>query len=197
MNYNNVSFEMAVGTASQLAPGDLPEVCFSGRSNVGKSSLLNRVLGRKALARVSGRPGKTATINFYRLEGLRLADLPGYGFARVAKSEKLRWGELMEAYFSGGRPIALVIQLIDMRHSPSEDDLSMLRLLCSEGLPFAVALTKSDKLNVSERAARLKALETELDFLPQGTPVIPFSATKGEGTEEIRALLEAAADSAN
>lgn len=196
MNYNNVSFEMAVGTASQLIPGDLPEVCFSGRSNVGKSSLLNRVLGRKALARVSGRPGKTATINFYRLEGLRLADLPGYGFARVAKSEKLRWGELMEAYFSGDRPIALVIQLIDMRHSPSEDDLSMLRLLCSEGLPFAVALTKSDKLNVSERTARLKALETELDFLPQGTPVIPFSATKGEGAEEIRALLEAAANSA-
>ncbi len=196
MNYNNVSFEMAVGTASQLIPGDLPEVCFSGRSNVGKSSLLNRVLGRKALARVSGRPGKTATINFYRLEGLRLADLPGYGFARVAKSEKLRWGELMEAYFSGDRPIALVIQLIDMRHSPSEDDLSMLRLLCSEGLPFAVALTKSDKLNVSERTARLKALETELDFLPQGTPVIPFSATKGEGAEEIRALLEAAANTA-
>lgn len=196
MNYNNVSFEMAVGTASQLIPGDLPEVCFSGRSNVGKSSLLNRVLGRKALARVSGRPGKTATINFYRLEGLRLADLPGYGFARVAKSEKLRWSELMEAYFSGDRPIALVIQLIDMRHSPSEDDLSMLRLLCSEGLPFAVALTKSDKLNVSERTARLKALETELDFLPQGTPVIPFSATKGEGAEEIRALLEAAANTA-
>lgn len=196
MNYNNVSFEMAVGTASQLIPGDLPEVCFSGRSNVGKSSLLNRVLGRKALARVSGRPGKTATINFYRLEGLRLADLPGYGFARVAKSEKLRWGELMEAYFSGDRPIALVIQLIDMRHSPSEDDLSMLRLLNSEGLPFAVALTKSDKLNVSERTARLKALETELDFLPQGTPVIPFSATKGEGAEEIRALLEAAANTA-
>lgn len=196
MNYNNVSFEMAVGTASQLIPGDLPEVCFSGRSNVGKSSLLNRVLGRKALARVSGRPGKTATINFYRLEGLRLADLPGYGFARVAKSEKLRWGELMEAYFSGDRPIALVIQLIDMRHSPSEDDLSMLRLLCSEGLPFAVALTKSDKLNVSERTARMKALETELDFLPQGTPVIPFSATKGEGAEEIRALLEAAANTA-
>ncbi len=196
MNYNNVSFEMAVGTASQLIPGDLPEVCFSGRSNVGKSSLLNRVLGCKALARVSGRPGKTATINFYRLEGLRLADLPGYGFARVAKSEKLRWGELMEAYFSGDRPIALVIQLIDMRHSPSEDDLSMLRLLCSEGLPFAVALTKSDKLNVSERTARLKALETELDFLPQGTPVIPFSATKGEGAEEIRALLEAAANTA-
>lgn len=196
MNYNNVSFEMAVGTASQLIPGDLPEVCFSSRSNVGKSSLLNRVLGRKALARVSGRPGKTATINFYRLEGLRLADLPGYGFARVAKSEKLRWGELMEAYFSGDRPIALVIQLIDMRHSPSEDDLSMLRLLCSEGLPFAVALTKSDKLNVSERTARLKALETELDFLPQGTPVIPFSATKGEGAEEIRALLEAAANTA-
>ena len=196
MNYNNVSFEMAVGTASQLIPGDLPEVCFSGRSNVGKSSLLNRVLGRKALARVSGRPGKTATINFYRLEGLRLADLPGYGFARVAKCEKLRWGELMEAYISGDRPIALVIQLIDMRHSPSEDDLSMLRLLCSEGLPFAVALTKSDKLNVSERTARLKALETELDFLPQGTPVIPFSATKGEGAEEIRALLEAAANTA-
>ncbi|MGI6269340.1 MAG: ribosome biogenesis GTP-binding protein YihA/YsxC [Candidatus Howiella sp.] len=193
MNYNNVCFETAVGTAAQLAPGDLPEVCFSGRSNVGKSSLLNRVLGRKALARVSGRPGKTATINFYRLEGLRLADLPGYGFAKVARSEKVRWGNMMERYFGSDRPIALVIQLIDMRHSPSEDDLYMLRFLCDAGLSFAVALTKSDKLNVSERAARLSALKTELDFLPQGTPVIPFSATKGEGTEEIRGLLEAAA----
>lgn len=193
MNFNNVCFEMAVGTAAQLLPGDLPEVCFSGRSNVGKSSLLNRVLGRKALARVSGRPGKTATINFYRLEGLRLADLPGYGFAKVARSEKVRWGDMMERYFDSGRPIALVVQLIDMRHSPSKDDFSMLRFLCGAGLPFAVALTKSDKLNVSEREARLAALEEELAFLPQGTPVIPFSATGGEGVQEIRDLLEAAA----
>lgn len=191
MNYNNADFECAIGTAETLPACDLPEICFSGRSNVGKSSFINRILGRKTLARVSSKPGKTVTVNFYRLENLRLADLPGYGFAKVARSEKLRWSSLMEHYFGSGRQIALVVQLLDMRHRPSEDDYDMLRFLCAAGCPFAIALTKSDKLNVSERAKRLEQIQKELEFLPKEVPVIPFSAVKGEGVAEFRGMLEA------
>lgn len=190
MNYNNVVFEKAIGTETQLGSSDLAEICFSGRSNVGKSSLINKLLGRKSLARVSTKPGKTVTINFYKLENLRLADLPGYGFARVSHSEKLRWSSLMEAYFQSGRNISLVIQLVDMRHSPTDDDIGMLDFLIQTGYPFIVVLTKSDKLNVSERNNRLESIKEELDFLPEGTPIIPFSATKGEGVEQIRQMIE-------
>lgn len=190
MNYNNAQFEKAIGTEDQLSFSDMPEICFSGRSNVGKSSLINRILGRKNFARVSTKPGKTVTINFFRLENLRLADLPGYGFARVSHSEKIRWSRLMESYFQTGRKIKLVIQLVDMRHPPSRDDLGMLDFLIQTGYRFVVVLTKSDKLNVSERKKRMEEIKEELDFLPEGTKIIPFSAVKGEGVEEIKQLIE-------
>lgn len=194
MNYNNVQFEKAIGTSAQLGQSDLPEICFSGRSNVGKSSLINKLLGRKSLARVSTKPGKTVTINFFKLENLRLADLPGYGYARVSHSEKIRWSELMEDYFGSDRNIALVFQLVDMRHPPSEDDLGMLDFLCRTGYRFVVVLTKSDKLNVGQRKERLEKIKEELAFLPEDTMIIPFSSQNGEGTDTLRALIEEIAD---
>lgn len=196
MNFNNVEFEKAIGTDAQLEDPDLPEICFSGRSNVGKSSLINKILGRKSLARVSTKPGKTVTVNFYRLEDIRLADLPGYGFARVSHSEKIRWSKLMESYFQNGRDISLVIQLVDMRHKPSEDDFGMLDFLCQTDYNFVVVLTKSDKLNVSERAKRLSEIEKELEFLPPEIEVIPFSSVTGEGVERIRELICEVSDGA-
>lgn len=192
MRFDNAYFEAAYGTARQLPASELPEIAFSGRSNVGKSSLINRLLGRKSLARVSGTPGKTATVNFYRLGQVRLADLPGYGYARVSGSEKRRWSELMEAYFRSGRSIRLVVQLLDMRHPPSADDRSMLAFLREAGFPFVLALTKSDKLNQRERAERLAAFEEELRFLGGGILKIPFSAPKGEGVQALREAVERA-----
>lgn len=123
MNFQKVEFELAAGRKDQLPRGELPEIVFSGKSNVGKSSLINKLVNRKALARVSATPGKTATINFYKLPECRLVDLPGYGYARVSKSERDRWASLVEGYFAQDRNIALVIQLVDMRHKPTADDL--------------------------------------------------------------------------
>ncbi len=189
MNYNKAVFEMSAGTEAQLPPSTLPEICFSGRSNVGKSSLINRLLGRKSIARVSTKPGKTVTVNFFRLDPLRLADLPGYGYAKVAAAEKIRWSTLMESYFGSGRNIVMVFQLIDMRHKPSNDDMDMLQYLLQTGYPFTVVLTKSDKLNKTEYKNRLDAFKTELS-LPDNIPLIPFSAQSGEGVAELRAILE-------
>ena len=122
MNFNEVSFEFAAGTVGQLPASDLPEIVFSGHSNVGKSSLINKLVQRKALARVSAQPGKTATINFYRLKEFRLVDLPGYGYAKVSKGEKERWAALVEGYLSAQRNIRLIVQIIDIRHKPTKDD---------------------------------------------------------------------------
>ena len=146
MNYNNIVFESSFGVSNQLPPSNLPEICFSGRSNVGKSSLINKLVGRKALARVSTKPGKTVTINFFKAGDTRLADLPGYGYAKVSFSEKERWGELMEHYFASSRNIKLVVQLVDMRHPPTKDDLMMMEFLQSTGYEFIVVMTKADKL---------------------------------------------------
>lgn len=193
MRFDNARFEMACGTFAQLPACTAPEIAFSGRSNVGKSSLLNKLLNRKSLARVSAKPGKTITINFYALDGVRLTDLPGYGYAKVAQSEKKRWAEMMEGYFGSGREIRLVIQLIDLRHPPSADDLSMLDYLAQMQYPFVIALTKCDKLNKMERAARMEALKDELAAYPE-IRKIPFSAVTGEGAEEIRTEIAAAVE---
>ncbi len=190
MNYNNVFFEAAYGTSKQLPASDLPEIAFSGRSNVGKSSLLNKIMNRKSLARVSSTPGKTVTVNFFRLDEVRFADLPGYGFAKVGDSERRRWSDLMEGYFQGNRRLKLVVQLLDMRHPPSKDDMTMLHFLKDAELPFVLALTKSDKLNKTERAKRLAGFAEELAFLGD-YKAIPFSALKGEGVEELRGVIEA------
>ena len=188
MNYNQAFFELAVGRPSQLPAPELPEIVFSGRSNVGKSSMINRLLGRKSLARVSASPGKTGTINFYRLPGCRLVDLPGYGYAKVSQSEKLRWAELVEGYFAAGRDLRLVVQIADMRHDPTRDDLHMLEFLSSGDFPFLLAATKSDKLNRTEyqdQKARYEEIAAEY-----GAGLLVFSSVKGEGCEELRGKIE-------
>ena len=188
MNYHDVTFERSYGTSAQLPPSDLPEIAFAGRSNVGKSSMLNKLFNRKGLARVSAVPGKTATVNFFRCGPFRFADLPGYGYAKVSKGEKRRWAELIEGYFNQDRDLLLVFQLIDMRHPPTADDLTMVNFLIDRELPFVVVLTKADKLSKREREERLAALQTELPCADQLT-LIPFSSEKGEGVEQVRAVL--------
>ena len=158
MNFNNAIFEKAFGTFRQLDKSDLPEICFSGRSNVGKSSLINKILNRKSIARVSSKPGKTVTINFYKVDNVRLVDLPGYGYAKVPFSEKSRWSDLMEGYFGSGRNIKHVFQLIDMRHPATDFDISMLEFLNHYEIPYTVVLTKADKLNKTETEERLKLI---------------------------------------
>ena len=190
MNFNEAFFEAAFGSLEQMPPSDMPEVCFSGRSNVGKSSLINKVLNRKNLARVSQTPGKTVTINFYRLPDFRLCDLPGYGYAKVPFKEKSRWAELMEGYFRSSRDIRLVLQLADMRHKITDYDISMLEFLKYYGIPYAVVLTKCDKLNKSEFENRLKLATQELGELAENVPIIPFSALKGIGTQQVRDVIE-------
>ncbi len=190
MNYNKVQFEAAFGTLKQIPESDLPEIVFAGRSNVGKSSMLNRIFNRKNLARVSSMPGKTITINFFKVEDVRIVDLPGYGYAKVAKGEKRRWAEMMEGYFQSPRNIKLVVQLVDMRHKPSEDDYIMMRYLKDSGLPFIVAATKSDKLNKTQYNERKNALREELAEFGDNLTIIPFSSEKGEGTDELKGCIE-------
>lgn len=192
MNWNKVEFEAAFGTLEQLKSSDLPEICFSGRSNVGKSSLINKLLNRKSIARVSSTPGKTVTVNFYRLDGLRLVDLPGYGYAKVSDRDRERWSELIEGYFQTGRNIKLCLQLIDMRHPATEFDISMLEFLSHFKIPYVVVLTKCDKLNKTEFSNRLADLKTELGSLAEGIKIIPFSALKNIGIQEIREVAELA-----
>ena len=190
MNWNTVEFESAFGTLEQLSESTLPEICFSGRSNVGKSSLINKVLNRKSIARVSSTPGKTVTINFYKLPEFRLVDLPGYGYAKVADRERERWAELMEGYFRTDRNIKLCLQLVDMRHPVTEFDISMLEFLKHFEIPYAVILTKCDKLNKTEFNNRLEKAKSELGALADGVDIIPFSALKGIGVGEVRTALE-------
>lgn len=190
MNYNNAIFEKSFGTAAQLEASDLPEICFCGRSNVGKSSLINRVLGRKSIARVSSKPGKTVTVSFYRVGDFRLVDLPGYGYAKVPFSEKSRWAELMEGYFQSGRNIKMAFQLIDMRHPATEFDISMLDFMSQMGIPYTVILTKSDKLNKTETENRLSLIREELGAFVENTEIIPFSAQNNNGVEKLRSVIE-------
>ena len=192
MNWNKVEFEAAFGTLEQLTESDLPEICFSGRSNVGLSSLIYKILTRKSIARVSSTPGKTVTVNFYRLDDVRLVDLPGYGYAKVADRDRERWAELMEGYFRTDRNIKLCLQLIDMRHPATEFDISMLQFLSHFEIPYAVVLTKCDKLNKTEFTNRLDSLKDELGELGDGVTIIPFSALKGTGADEVRKAVELA-----
>ncbi len=189
MNFHNVVFETSFGTLKQLPKSDLPEIAFSGRSNVGKSSMINKVFNRKNLARVSSTPGKTVTINFFRVENIRFADLPGYGYAKVAKGEKRRWAELIEGYFHQDRDIALVFQLIDMRHSPTADDQMMLQFLIENEFPFIIILTKCDKLSKKQRQERMESLLQEVPYADQIT-MIPFSSENGEGVEAVKQIIE-------
>lgn len=188
MDTNNVKFLMSCGVSSQLPASYLPEVVFSGRSNVGKSSLINRITNRKGIARVSATPGKTATINFFSLKDFMLVDLPGYGYAKVSDSEKERWAELVEGYFADNRRFALVVQICDIRHKPTADDLQMIEFLSANNFPFVVVLTKKDKLNKTELTNQTEYYK---ELLSQyNAECYTFSALKGDGTDDIRAVID-------
>ncbi len=194
MNFNLAKYLASYGTAAQLPESERPEVAFAGRSNVGKSSLLNKLMFRKGLAKVSSQPGKTATINFYEVDDAHLVDLPGYGFAKVSKAEKQRWAGLIDGYF------ALVVSLIDIRHDPSALDRNMVAFLQESGLPFAIALTKADKLSnqkaLSQRKAICKALGVGKGTDAGAVPVVLTSAESGRGIEELRDLIAQACERA-
>ena len=189
MRFDKVKYEASYGTSQQLPKSDAVEIAFAGRSNVGKSSMLNKVLNHKNLARVSSVPGKTVTVNFFDCDGVKLVDLPGYGYAKVNFNEKKRWADLMEGYFNSGRNIRLVVQLTDMRHPVTKDDLDMMRFMQAAGFEFIVVMTKSDKLNKTERTKRLEAIKEELAEFGD-IEAIPFSAQNGEGADKIREAIE-------
>lgn len=189
MNYNKAEFERAYGVSNQLPPSDITEIAFAGRSNVGKSSLLNKLFNRKSLARVSSVPGKTITINFYDVDGYKFVDLPGYGYAKLSKSERDRFGELMEGYFQSGRNIKLVVQLVDMRHKPSQDDFGMIDFMQQMDIPFIVVCTKADKLKVKEFKKREQEIKEELSMIDNDL-IIPFSSQNGLGLDKIKMLIE-------
>ncbi len=187
LNIQNTALKISAGLSSQFPREPLPQVAFSGRSNVGKSSLINTLLGRKSLARVSASPGKTITVNFYSVDKkLYLVDLPGYGFAKRNPEDKKKWSALTDGYFTANKNIdrlALVLQLVDSRIGPTADDEMMLSFLHSAGIPFAVVATKADKLNSTERKKSTELLAAHP--LIQGSNVIFFSSLKGEGKDEL------------
>ncbi len=191
MDLNNIDFKGAYGTSAQIPPSKLPEVSFVGRSNVGKSSLINKLLNRKQLARVSSMPGKTSTINFFGNDSIDLVDLPGYGYAKVAKSELGRWSEMINGYFDQYRFYALVVSLIDIRHPATKLDEQMIEFLKACELPFAIALTKADKLSNNQITKQVAALRKQLD-VGTDVPIIITSAEKGTGMDELRKTILAA-----
>lgn len=189
LNYNKAEFVASYGKFSQIPPCDRVEIVFAGHSNVGKSTLINKLFNRKNLARVSSVPGKTATINFFGLENIYFVDLPGYGYAKVSKSEKERWSNLIEGYLGSDRDIRLVFMLVDMRHAPTKDDIGMIDYLIDTEMPFVLILTKADKLNKSEREKRMKAFAEEIPCF-EDMHVIPFSSLTFEGIDEMRQIVE-------
>lgn len=189
MDFNDAELGTTAYTPEQIpAPKARAEIVFSGRSNVGKSSLLNRLFSRKALARVSSAPGKTASVNFYRCGGIDYIDLPGYGFARVSAAEREKWGMLVERYFGMQRPVALVVQLLDVRHAPSGDDCQMIDFLREKDIPFVAALTKCDKLKKIALEKKLAEWKKE-GSLAGAVQVLPVSSEKGEGMDALKAAI--------
>ena len=189
MIIKKAEFFAAFGTNKQLPASVKPEVVFSGRSNVGKSSLINKLCNRKSLARVSGEPGKTVTINFYTVNDFYVVDLPGYGFAKVSDKERQRWDKLINSYFESGRNINLVIQLIDSRREPSADDYSMLEYLTYHRVPFIIALTKGDKLNKTQQNAAVQQFKEYCrDY--SWSDIILTSTTKNIGIDVLNSTIE-------
>ena len=190
MNIKNVNLETVCGITSRLPENTLPEIAFAGKSNVGKSSLINALLCRKSLARTSSQPGKTQTINFYNVNDvLYLVDLPGYGYAKVAQEIREKWGKLIERYLHGSKQLKAVILLIDIRHEPSENDRRMYELIVWNGYDPIIIATKLDKIKRSQIQKQLKILRTGLN-VKQGTRILPFSALTKQGREEIWAVME-------
>ena len=192
LNLNNTNLRISAGLPRQFPTDAMVQIAFSGRSNVGKSSLINSLLGRKSLARVSSAPGKTITVNFYDVDKkLFLVDLPGYGFAKRKPEDKARWSELTDGYFTKNPNLdllKLVIQLVDSRIGPTADDEMMLRFLSESGIPFVVVATKSDKLNATERK-KSEALLRSHPEIPTDTPILFYSSQKNEGRQELWSLI--------
>ena len=190
MNYHNVKFTAAYGASKQLPPSTRAEVSFVGRSNVGKSSLMNKLFNRKKLAKVSATPGKTSTINFFEAEWADFVDLPGYGFAQVSKSEKARWREMIEGYYNQDREFCCVVSLIDIRHPATALDVNMIEFLIAAELPFMIVCTKADKLSKNKCAQSIAALRRQLGFSRDEVEIIPISSTNGSGIDDLKAALE-------
>ena len=189
MNYNKASFLCSYGISSQLPPSDRMEIAFAGRSNVGKSTAINKIFNRKNLARVSAVPGKTATINFYQVENVHFVDLPGYGYAKVSEQEKAQWGRMIENYLHSSRQLKAIFLLIDIRHEPSANDKMMYEWVVAQGYNPIIIATKLDKLKRSQVDKHVKMVKQGLNLIP-GTIVIPFSAETKQGREEIWELTE-------
>lgn len=191
MNLQKVEFLISAASPKDFPKNRMPEIAFAGKSNVGKSSVINRLLQRKNFARVGERPGKTIHVNYFTVDSkCYFVDLPGYGFAKVSESEKTRWGKLMEDYFAADR-INLGVMIVDYRHPPTNNDITMARWFIDSGCPFVVVANKMDKLKKSELEPNLKTIREDLE-LPEGTPIIPFSAEKGNGREDLlRMILKA------
>lgn len=191
MNFQKVEFLISAASPKDFPKTRLPEIAFAGKSNVGKSSVINRILQRKNFARVGEKPGKTIHVNYFTVDGkCYFVDLPGYGFAKVSASEKARWGKLMEDYFAANR-IDLGVMIVDYRHPPTNNDITMANWFIQSGCPFVVVANKMDKLKKSELLPNLEIIRRDLE-LPEGTPIIPFSAEKGNGRDDlIRKILDA------
>ena len=193
MVIKTVKLETVCGVTSVLPKNERPEVAFAGKSNVGKSSLINALMNRKALARTSAQPGKTQTINFYNVnEELYLVDLPGYGYAKVSQQEKEQWGKLIERYLHGSASLRRVFLLVDIRHEPSANDRMMYDWIVHNGFEPVIIATKLDKIKRSQKDKQVKLIKEGLKVLP-GTRIVPFSAQTKQGREEIWELISEAA----
>ena len=194
MNFNNVEFLISATNPKDFPKDRLPEIAFAGKSNVGKSSVINRILQRKNFARVGEKPGKTIHVNYFTIDKkCYFVDLPGYGYAKVSQSEKERWGKLMENYFAANR-IDLGVMIVDSRHAPTNNDITMARWFLDSGCPFVVVANKLDKVKKSQILGNLEVIRQDLE-LPEECPVIPFSAEKGTGRDDlIRLILKAAGE---
>ena len=194
MNFQKVDFLISAASPQQFPKERLPEIAFAGKSNVGKSSVINRILQRKNFARVGEKPGKTIHVNYFTIDSkCYFVDLPGYGFAKVSEKEKARWGKLMEDYFAVNR-IDLGVLIVDYRHPPTNNDITMAAWFIQSGCPFVVVANKMDKLKKSELEPNLKTIREDLN-LPDTVPVIPFSAEKGNGRDDlVRLILKAAGE---
>ena len=189
VNLQKAEFILSAAAPRDFLRDGLPQIAFAGRSNVGKSSVINRLLNRKNFARVGAAPGKTTHINYFKIDNaFYLVDLPGYGYARVSQAEKDRWGRLMESYFADPGLMTLGVMIVDSRHRPTADDCTMARWFREAGCPLVVAANKLDKLKKSEIQPNLRQIRETLE-LDGGAPVIPFSAEKGDGKQELLNLI--------
>ncbi len=194
MVIKNINLETVCGITSVLPENDKPEVAFAGKSNVGKSSLINALMNRKSYARISATPGKTQTINFYSInDAVYLVDLPGYGYAKVSEKEKEQWGKLIERYLHGSSQLKAVFLLIDIRHEPSGNDKMMYRWIVDQGFEPVIIATKLDKIKRSQVQKHVKMIRENLALLP-GTKVIPFSSSTKQGRDEIWTVIEETAE---